>query len=97
MRHVNSMRFTERGKSLVLRDIVRVIADFANYGGDPLSIPLRLPIPPVEVTREDNELGEIRMAVRFVVDWERADVAANDWGPWLQTRWFTPTELGTRH
>ncbi len=78
---------TERGRSLLLRDIVQKIARFEVDGGDPLGTPVRQAINPVRLRLMVNPavLGEVRLAVQFAVEGAGS--------PQLYGRWFSVAEL----
>jgi hypothetical protein len=92
----------EQGTFLMLKDIVKVITRFQNYGGNP-SKPsnetLRPPVLPVEVTSHGvlydpvRRLLHHRIRVRFNVDWSSVG-AENEMSPWLYGSELTAAELG---
>ena len=91
----------EKGGSLMLKDIVKVITRFQAYARMPLREPLRLAVLPVEVGSDaellaaSNRRGLLRMRirVRFFIDWSSLN-CENEWSPWLEGRYFTAAELG---
>ena len=92
VRRINTMTFTfgatERGRSLILRDIVQKIARFEVDGGDPLGTPVRRAINfRLRLMVNPAVPGEVRLAVQFVVE--------GAWSPHLYGRWFSVAELNT--
>jgi hypothetical protein len=84
---------TERGRSLVLKDIVKTIARYQAYRGNLLLMPIR---PGLRIFQEDNHgMPGALVGVRFVFDNESAGVGANEWSPWLTGTWFTQQELNS--
>ncbi len=98
---VSGMTFTfgatERGRSLVLKDMVKLIMRFQDYGGNPLSIPLR----PARrqgfmiYQEADRDGPGVRIGVNFIIDNESIGAGANQRSPWLKGKWFTHEELNS--
>ena len=88
MNHESFHHINHDAKSLMLQDIVRVIAQFERT---------RPAILPVEIHlqhRDHPVVGRTRIIVRFFIDWDSHGndpyAGPNEWSPWLTGRWFTP-------
>jgi hypothetical protein len=100
MNHESFHHINNNAKSLMLKDIVRVINQFEHHRRDNYDAPgLRPPILPVEMHlqhRAHPTAGMMRIIVRFFIDWDSHGndpyAGPNEWSPWLTGRWFVPDE-----
>ena len=101
MNHESFHHINNNAKSLMLKDIVRVIARFERPFQEerrnrPPTRPAILPVEMHLQHRAHPTVGMTRIIVRFFIDWDSHGndpyAGPNEWSPWLTGRWFVPDE-----